>query len=190
MKKSNEFNVSNNNPELQKSREYEQHQREIEDKRITQNIRDIQDSKDLRHAETLLNHRDHLMQTRRDMQEEYIGNEQAREIERDRLEKPTFEMPSPYGVDAKNQQTHQREDYIRTQVRQNMELKYEPENREIEKEANRKIEEFVQLTLKNERENAQELENAPELSFKEKLRQGGKDNEPSFERKEEPDRKP
>ena len=156
MKNTNDFNVSANATEKQK-KQYEQEREKAAARKRHEDIDRIQNLKKRREARTMLNVRDNELADERGRQEDLIQRAGDDAVSRDRLINHKFEQYTP-----------EREDLVRTQIRQRMELDFAPENKAIEQQLNRKIDAFVQKTLENERKAAPEQK---QTSFKDRLRQ-------------------
>lgn len=168
------FNVSVNDAEKQKKRQYEHEREKTASLKRSEDIALIKNTEKQREARTMLNARDKELADERGRQEELIQRAGDDAVSRDRLENHKFEQYAP-----------EREDYVRTQIRQRMELDFAPENKSLEQELNRKIDDFVVQTIEQERKDQ------PQMSLKDRLKaefkksaqpEMSRDNEP-FERK-------
>ena len=158
------FNVSVNDTEKQKKQEYERDREETAKRKREVDILRIKDVEKQREARTMINHRDKELADERGRQEELIQRAGDDAVSRDRLENHKFEQYAP-----------EREDYVRTQIRQRLELDFAPENKAHEQDINRKIDEFVERTLEDQQQNA------PQQSMKERLKQAYRENAQDME---------
>lgn len=162
------FNVSVNDAEKQKKQQYEQEREKTAAQKRDKDIDLIRNADKQREARTMLNAREKELADERGRQEELIQRAGDDAVSRDRLENHKFEQYAP-----------EREDYVRTQIRQRMELDFAPENKAIEQDLNRKIDDFVERTLESERENA------PKQSLKERLKEAYRENAQDLEKTRE-----
>jgi hypothetical protein len=157
------FNLSVSEAEKQKKQQYEQDREETARRKREKDISRIQDEEKKREVRTMLNARDKELADERGRQEELIQRAGDDAVSRDRLENHKFEQYAP-----------EREDYVRTQIRQRMELDFAPENKAHKQELNLKIDEYVEKTLESERQNElqqspEDQKQSPQLSFSERL---------------------
>lgn len=146
-------NVSANDAQKQKIQEYEREREKTVARQREQDFKRIQDPAKRREVETMRNQRDHDLQQQRDMQEEVIQRTADDAVSRDKLHNHRHEHYS-----------QEREDFVRTQVRQKMEIDFQPDNKQLEEQLNRKIDVVVERTLEEQRTDDREM------SFKERLK--------------------
>lgn len=114
-----------------------------------QNIGKIKSDVDRRKANTRLNERDHLidqLKAQRDQKIDHAVDEQIRQKVKPKAE---LHIKPPQG--AGSYTPKQREEYIRTQVKNSLGKKLDEGIRTVEKAENSKIDEFVKNTLDKER---------------------------------------